>query len=157
MTVTVDIDNQSQSSHCPNEQSCQAWISEALKALGRNEHYELSLRFVDEDESAQLNQRYRNKEGATNVLSFPSEAGAAVAEQIGFYPLGDIAICPAILEAEAREQDKELQDHWAHILIHGVLHLCGYDHQESEQAEAMENLEIEILKTLGIKNPYLIG
>lgn len=157
MTVTVDIDNQSQSSHCPDEESCQAWISKALDVLGRENNLELSLRFVDEKESAELNQRYRDKPGATNVLSFPSEASEDVAEQIGFYPLGDIVICPAILEAEAREQGKALPDHWAHILIHGLLHLCGHDHQQNDQAKAMESLEIEILKTLGIANPYLVG
>jgi len=157
MTATIDIDNQSTSSHCPEIDSCARWIEQSLKTLGRNSAYDLCLRFVDAEESAALNLQYRNKQGATNVLSFPSEAADDIIEQIGYYPLGDIVICPNIVETEAREQGKQLMDHWAHLVIHGLLHLCGLDHQEEAQAEAMENLEIEILKTLGIANPYLIG
>ncbi len=157
MTVTVDIDDQSQFSHCPDENLCHTWAQTCLQCIGNDADCNLSIRFVDAEESAALNLRYRNKESATNVLSFPSEAAVEIVDQLGYYPLGDLVICPAVLESEAKAQGKKVEDHWAHILIHGILHLCGHDHQEDQQAEAMENLEIEILKTLGIANPYLIG
>ena len=128
-----------------------------MARLGNSGDTNLSLRLVDAAESERLNQQYREKSGPTNVLSFPSEVPEEIATVIGFQPMGDIVICPEVLAAEAEAQNKTLESHWAHILIHGLLHLCGFQHDSEERAETMENLEIEILKTLGIPNPYLVG
>lgn len=157
MTATIDISNESQSDWCPENQLCKSWIDNALQCLHEEADCDLSLRFVSADEIASLNKQYRGKPAATNVLSFPSDAPREIADSIGYYPLGDIVICPSVLEVEAQQQGKALEAHWAHMLVHGLLHLYGYDHEETGQAETMENLEIEILKTLGIPNPYLVG
>jgi probable rRNA maturation factor len=118
---------------------------------GFNQDTEIVVRIVDEQESAELNEQYRHKSGPTNILSFPVE----VPEGIELNLLGDLVICAPVLEKEALEQHKTLSDHWAHIIVHGVLHLLGYDHLDDEEAELMENKEIAILKQLTIKNPYL--
>ena len=111
---------------------------------------ELVVRIVDETESAMLNERYRNKQGPTNVLAFPAgEMPAPHPKQ-----LGDIAICAAIVAREAREQGKQLEAHWAHIVIHGCLHLCGFDHEAAIDAEEMEARERNLLAALGIGDPY---
>ena len=157
MTATIDIACDCEPSQCPDESVCKSWIEKTLHFLNEDADCNLSLRFLGVDEMAALNVQYRGKPGATNVLSFPSSAPRELAQTIGFYPLGDIAICPPVLESEALEQGKPLDAHWAHIIVHGLLHLYGYDHEKSEQASAMEALEIEILKTLGIPNPYLVG
>ena len=108
------------------------------------------IRIVDEDESAQLNETYRHKVGATNVLSFPFE----VPEGIELNLLGDLVVCAPVLAREAQEQNKPLMAHWAHIIIHGTLHLLGYDHIDDSDAREMEEKEIALLKTLSISNPY---
>ena len=110
------------------------------------EESEVTIRLVDTAESHELNLTYRNKDKPTNVLSFPSE------EDIF---LGDIAISFNTLVKEAEEQDKEFYHHFIHMLIHGVLHLLGYDHETDDEAEEMETLEIKILEDMGIKNPYI--
>lgn len=157
MTATIDIDNQCPDHWCPDQPSCEAWVNQTLTTLGNDGATNLSLRFVDAAESGRLNQQYRKKTGPTNVLSFPSDIPEEIATVIGFQPMGDIVICPEVLAAEAEAQNKSLESHWAHIMVHGLLHLCGFQHESEEQAETMENLEIEILKTLGIPNPYLVG
>jgi probable rRNA maturation factor len=111
---------------------------------------ELTIRIVDELESAELNEMYRNKKSATNVLAFPFE----VDENVELKILGDLVICSQIVAAEALQQSKTKIEHWAHLIIHGVLHLQGYDHLSPAPAEEMENLEIKILDTLGYQNPY---
>ena len=115
------------------------------------EDQELAIRIVDPDESQQLNFQYRQKNKPTNVLSFPFEAIPGVS----FPLLGDLIICAPIVLAEAKAQDKILESHWAHMIIHGVLHLLGYDHIEAKKAEKMENLEVKLLAKLGYANPYL--
>jgi probable rRNA maturation factor len=112
---------------------------------------ELTIRVVSEAEGADLNTRYRHKQGPTNVLSFPFEAPA----DVDMPCLGDIVICQPVVEREARDQHKLLEAHWAHLVVHGVLHLLGYDHLDDQQAEEMETLEIAILQQLGYPNPYL--
>ena len=112
---------------------------------------ELSIRVVGLEESAELNETYRQKKGPTNVLSFPCE----VPEGVPCSLLGDLVICAAIVEKEALEQEKSVEAHWAHMVIHGVLHLKGYDHMEDSDAERMEALEVEIMARLGFANPYL--
>ncbi|MDD1625774.1 MAG: rRNA maturation RNase YbeY, partial [Methylococcaceae bacterium] len=104
-----------------------------------------------EQESAELNEQYRHKQGPTNILSFPVEVPFGIELNL----LGDLVVCAPVLEKEALEQHKALTDHWAHIIVHGVLHLLGYDHIDDKEAELMENKEITILNKLNIKNPYL--
>jgi probable rRNA maturation factor len=135
----------------PDQQQIQLWVDTALE--GFDQDTEIVVRIVNEQESAQLNQQYRHKNGPTNILSFPVE----VPEGIELNLLGDLVVCAPVLEKEAREQNKLLADHWAHIIIHGVLHLLGHDHLEDEEAELMENKEIAILNQLTINNPYREG
>jgi probable rRNA maturation factor len=108
------------------------------------------VRIVGEQESAELNEQYRHKSGPTNILSFPVD----VPEGIELDLLGDLVICAPVVEKEALEQGKLLAHHWAHIIVHGVLHLLGYDHIDDDEAELMENKEIAILNKLHINNPY---
>jgi probable rRNA maturation factor len=125
-----------------------AWASIALgrRAVGR----ELGVRVVGRTESRRLNARYRGRDKPTNVLSFPAAKLPAGAAQ----PLGDLVICPEVLRAEAREQHKSLRAHWAHLVVHGTLHLVGYDHERPEDANRMERREIAVLRRLGFPNPY---
>jgi len=136
----------------PNEQDLNLWISETLKTQNARSltHSEISIRITDEQESAELNNLYRHKNSSTNILSFPAEIPDYVKSPL----LGDLLICAPVLEREAKEQNKILSSHWAHIIIHGTLHLLGYDHIHEQDASEMETLEIEILKNLGISNPY---
>ncbi len=134
----------------PGQQQMAAWASIAMDAVGETGHNEITLRVVDEAESARLNQRYRNKSEATNVLSFPFDDPPGVATQI----LGDLVICAPVVEQQATEQGKALNDHWAHMIVHGVLHLRGYDHKQDTEATKMEQLEKEILDKIGIPDPY---
>jgi len=135
----------------PNPQQIQFWIDTALEGLDRET--EIVVRIVDEQESAQLNERYRHKQGPTNILSFPFEIPEGL-QNTGLNLLGDLVICAPIVEKEALEQHKTLEHHWAHMIVHGVLHLLGYDHNDDEGAELMESKEIAILKKLKINNPY---
>lgn len=133
----------------PDQEHIQRWVDAALE--GFNQDTEIVVRIVDEQESAELNEQYRHKQGPTNILSFPFE----IPEGIELNLLGDLVVCAPVLEKEALEQHKALIDHWAHIIVHGVLHLLGYDHIDAKEAELMENKEITILSKLNIKNPYL--
>lgn len=108
------------------------------------------IRIVDIPESAALNQQYRGKAGPTNILSFPFEVPDNVPNQ----HLGDLIVCAPVVCSEANEQNKSLSDHWAHMLVHGVLHLLGYDHLTDEDAEEMEALEVKLLQNIGVSDPY---
>ena len=108
---------------------------------------------VDEEESAALNSRYRGKRGPTNVLSFGTEPPAAAIDG-ELLPLGDLVICAAVVQREAREQGKPARAHWAHMVVHGVLHLKGFDHEKARDAEVMEAREREVLAALGFPDPY---
>lgn len=108
------------------------------------------IRVVEESESHQLNELYRHKSKPTNVLSFPFEAPEFVADE----HLGDLVICASVVNREAQQQQKPSEAHWAHMVVHGILHLLGYDHVTPEQAQQMEPLEVSILEQLGINNPY---
>ncbi len=132
----------------PSEQQFQQWVDAAL--LNRAEELEVVIRMVDKAESAELNHQYRRKAGPTNILSFPFEPP----EGMDLNLLGDLVICAPLIVEEARLQHKVTEHHWAHITIHGVLHLLGYDHVQDNDAEEMEALEIQILNTLNIANPY---
>ena len=137
-----------QSEGQPEPEQIQRWVDAALE--GYQPDTEIVVRIVDEQESAELNEQYRHKPGPTNILSFPVE----VPDGIELDLLGDLVICAPVLEKEALEQHKVLADHWAHIIVHGVLHLLGYDHIDEAEAELMESKEIAILDTLNISNPY---
>jgi probable rRNA maturation factor len=127
----------------------------ALAALERKARGELTVRVVGRGESAALNARYRGKRGPTNVLSFPGEAGAAKSREL--LPLGDVVICASVVAREAREQGKRLAAHWAHMVVHGTLHLQGYDHENARDAKRMEARELKVLRALGFPDPYSIN
>ncbi len=135
----------------PSSEQLQLWVDKALANYQKDS--EIVIRIVDDAESAELNQQFRNKSGSTNILSFPFQAPEGVELDL----LGDLVICAPLLEKQALQQKKHLHDHWAHIVVHGVLHLLGYDHIEEDQAEQMESLEVKILKELDIKDPYQEG
>ncbi|MDG1494426.1 MAG: rRNA maturation RNase YbeY [Porticoccaceae bacterium] len=148
MNLSIDIQKACASEDSPDEDSMTRWVSAAIR--DERDECELSIRIVDESESADLNQRYRGKSGATNVLSFPFDAVTPEPLPI----LGDLVICAPVLAREALEQHKTTTAHWAHIVIHGVLHLLGYDHIEDQEAEQMESLETAILVNLDFPPPY---
>ena len=148
MPTIIHLQNNSKSTHIPLPHQFQHWVEVALS--DKTIAAEITIRLVDEEESAQLNQLYRRKNGATNVLSFPFEAELDIDEA----SLGDLVICAPIIKKEAVKQHKTLTAHWAHIVIHGILHLLGYDHVNEDDALIMENLEINYLQQLGFHNPY---
>ena len=133
----------------PDDAAFRRWCELALRQ--RSADSEMTIRLVDEAEGRELNHTYRHKDYATNVLSFPAD----VPDDLLDIPLlGDLVICVAVVEREAAEQGKSLEAHWAHLVIHGCLHLLGYDHIEDEEAEEMEALERTLLAELGHPDPY---
>jgi probable rRNA maturation factor len=149
MSVTLDFQTAFEGD-IPAEASFISWAEVALENV--DEDCELSIRIVDEDESAELNEQYRGKPKPTNVLSFPFDSPIPLEPKL----LGDLVICAPVVAREAEQQNKAEQNHWAHMVVHGCLHLLGYDHIEEEEAEEMEALEVAILKALEISNPYLL-
>lgn len=137
----------------PAANSFRHWIAAALK--GRIREADLALRIVDNKEGRALNRHYRGRDYATNVLSFPAELPEGLPKGVKLPLLGDLVICAPVVVREAREQKKSLSDHYAHLTVHGTLHLLGWDHEDEREAECMEQLEREILATLGIADPYL--
>ena len=135
----------------PAEADIQRWVEAALQHEQRD-NTELTVRIVDETESAALNSQYRGKDYPTNVLSFTYDIPAEVEMNL----LGDLVICAPVVQHEARQQGKAEQAHWAHMVIHGVLHLLGFDHLNDTDAQNMEQHEIAILAELGFPNPYLL-
>lgn len=152
MKYKVQLQDASSCGSIPDIFSIQRWVDETLSQ--RLDTAELVIRVVNEDEMAELNKNYRKKSGPTNILSFPADFPDDI---IMDHPLlGDLIICGSIIEKEAKEQQKPILHHWAHIIIHGLLHLLGYDHEDDKEAEEMEAIEITILKKLHIPNPYII-
>ncbi len=149
MTLDLDLQIALDLPGLPAESDFRRWAEAALAGAGYAKDAELTIRMVNEAESAALNESYRHKPGPTNVLSFPFAAPSAVETAL----LGDIVICAPVVLREAVVQGKTPEAHWAHLVAHGVLHLLGYDHDET-QAEAMESLEIRILAALGYPDPY---
>jgi probable rRNA maturation factor len=147
MTTTLDLQLACEGG-VPEEKDFQRWVDAALAEV--SEDCELSVRLVDVDECAELNANYRGKAGPTNVLSFPFEEPIPMEPRL----LGDLVICRTVVESEAQQQNKAVNDHWAHMVIHGCLHLLGYDHIKTDEAEQMETLEKTILQSLNIDNPY---
>ena len=161
MTLSVEVQRRVRT-WAPPRADIAAWASSALgrKAAGR----ELGVRVVGRTESRRLNACYRGRDKPTNVLSFPAaELPVGRSKAVGrmrptappiIRPLGDLVICPDVLRAEAREQHKTLRAHWAHLVVHGALHLVGYDHEDPADANRMERREVSVLRRLGFPNPY---
>ena len=147
--VSVDLEDVSGAQGVPSAEQFQRWASAAF--TGRRDAAELSIRVVDEREGAELNARYRSKDYATNVLSFPAELPPGVP----LPTVGDLVICAPVVAREATAQGKSAEAHWAHLTVHGCLHLIGYDHEDDSQAGLMEPLETAILADLGYPDPYL--
>ena len=133
----------------PTEEQIVQWVTAAVQPEG--DEVEMTVRIVDEVESHELNLTYRGKDRPTNVLSFPFECP----DEVELPLLGDLVICRQVVEREAAEQEKPLMAHWAHMVVHGSLHLLGYDHIEDDEAEEMESLETQIMQGLGLDDPYL--
>lgn len=127
------------------------WATVALNTGGRNKDSEITIRMVNSEEIHQLNSTYRHVDRPTNILSFPFELPEGV-EDLPL--LGDLVVCKEVLERECKEQNKTLEEHFAHLIVHGCLHLIGYDHIEEEDAKEMEPLEIKAMEELGYDNPY---
>lgn len=138
-----------QESGLPTADQIEQWATAAVQP--QSDEVEMTVRIVDEAESHALNLNYRGKDRPTNVLSFPFECP----DEVELPLLGDLVICRQVVEREAQEQDKPLMAHWAHMVVHGSLHLLGYDHIEDDEAEEMESLETQIMAELGFADPYL--
>lgn len=153
MNLTVDLQVATEEQDHPPPSLFNLWVLTALNHVNNNQTMtaaELSIRLVDQAESTELNHSYRGKNQATNVLSFPAD----IPDFIDLPLLGDLVICSSVVQQEAIEQHKLVEAHWAHMVVHGTLHLLGYDHIDDDEAEEMEALEIAILASLDIANPY---
>lgn len=150
----IDLQLAVDAPNLPSEADFINWCAIALAEAGFDRAAEITVRLVDAEESRELNHTYREKDKPTNVLSFPSDLPDFLLEQMNVMPLGDLVICVPVMAAEAIEQGKTEQAHWAHLTLHGTLHLLGYDHIEDADAEEMEALEVAALSQLGIANPY---
>lgn len=148
MTHEVDVQIACDEDDVPDTEQFRDWARAAVGKL--REDSELTIRIVDEAEIERLNRTYRHKVGATNVLSFPFDAPAEVKIPL----LGDIVICAPVVRREANEQSKSADAHWAHMVVHGTLHLLGFDHNQEREAQEMEEMETRILSDLGFENPY---
>lgn len=136
----------------PSAVSLRQWAKKVLAKVKPKQSVEITLRIVAIDEMTAFNETYRHKKGPTNVLSFPFEAPEIV--KLATDPLGDIVICADVINREAKEQGKTARSHWAHMIVHGILHLLGFDHENDRDAKKMESLEIELMKGMGFKDPY---
>lgn len=150
MTISLDLQLASGASNLPDEAQFQQWLHAAV--IPFQDDAEVTIRIVDNDESQQLNHQYRGKDKPTNVLSFPFQNPPGVELSL----LGDLVICAPVVAQEATEQHKTAEAHWAHMVVHGCLHLLGFDHINDADAEQMEAEEIQILQQLGFNNPYLL-
>ncbi len=148
MSVTVDLQLAEGAGDAPSQDRFEAWALAAV--AGRRGECELSVRVVGSDESRELNRRYRDKDRPTNVLAFPADMPPGPAEDL----LGDLVICGDVVREEAAAQGKPEPNHWAHLVVHGTLHLLGYDHETQAGALEMEQLETAVLAGLGVPNPY---
>ena len=147
MEASVDLQNEAGLDEIPALAQFERWVVASLRSSYNR--IEQAICIVDEARGREMNRRYRDKDYATNVLAFPADSS-----MLEYDCLGDLVICAPVVLAEAREQGKSADSHWAHLVVHGMLHLQGYDHESSEQAVTMEAVEVEILDTLGYTNPY---
>ena len=161
--VVVDVQlalDEGFSAYIPESEQIQWWVSAAIDAgynLRKQEKIkqaQITVRIVEELEISQLNKSFRHKIGATNVLSFPFAPPLGIPDDEVFNSLGDLVICATVVNREANDQLKEYVAHWAHMIVHGTLHLLGYDHQNNKEACEMESLEEEIMSMIGYPDPY---
>lgn len=151
--IEVVLLNEINDPSTPALEKFQRWIDAVIKKIPEKipaQCHEVCISIIDKTSSATLNETYRQKKGPTNVLSFNYDPMPGVPQE----SLGDLAICASLVEEEARAQDKTTEAHFAHLTVHGALHLLGYDHINDEDAVIMETLEIELLNALGFENPY---
>ncbi len=153
--ATIDVQVACSDQETPDAAEIQAWVQRALaeSGLALGPEAEVSVRVVDTEEIQTLNRDYRDQDKATNVLSFPADELAGLPPDEARH-LGDIVVCAEVVSREARSQGKPISDHWAHLLVHGTLHLAGYDHQDEAEATVMEGLEQRILGQYGLPDPY---
>ncbi|GIU29202.1 rRNA maturation RNase YbeY [Shewanella sp. MBTL60-007] len=146
--IDLDLQIAVEGFELPSQVDFELWVKTALRDT--MSEAELTIRIVDVEESQELNSTYRGKDKPTNVLSFPFEAPPGIELPL----LGDLVICAAVVKQEAIDQNKPLIAHWAHMVVHGCLHLLGYDHIDDSEAEEMESLETQLIESLGYTNPY---
>ena len=146
MTIEVEVQRETSISSLPSDQQFEQWATAVLRSHGEAE---LVIRLVDQEESRRLNEQFANRNKPTNVLSFP----AGLPPSIGLPLLGDIVICAPLVEREAEDQNKTILAHWAHLTIHGILHLLGHDHQSEDEAADMEALETGLVQSFGFPDP----
>jgi probable rRNA maturation factor len=147
MAVMIELQNDDGIPGLPDAHRFEAWVEAALQA--EYDRLEQTIRIVGREEGLALNRRYRGKREPTNVLAFPYDGA-----ELGYECLGDLVLCAPVVAAEAEEQGKPADAHWAHLVVHGMLHLQGFDHRQDAEREAMEGLEVKILDGLGYTNPY---
>lgn len=152
MNHKINLQNPENEPDLPSLLQLQRWVSVTLETFKPSA--EVTIRFVSVKESQTLNYRYRQQNKPTNVLSFPSHVPEAITKTLPYEYLGDLIICPAVVVEESQQQNKTLSAHYTHLVVHGILHLLGYDHIKTEDANIMEPLEINILSKLGLRNPY---
>lgn len=150
MSIILDLQLATEATDIPSEAALKCYLDAAISPF--QAEAEVTIRIVDAAESQQLNFDYRHKDKPTNVLSFPFQAPAGIELPL----LGDIVICVQVVAQEALEQNKALEAHWAHMVVHGCLHLLGFDHINDTDAEEMEAEEVQILQELGFSDPYFI-
>jgi probable rRNA maturation factor len=150
---TITIQHATDKSLAPSVLLLRKWATAALRSKVKSA--DVTIRLVAKKEMALLNATYRHKNKPTNVLSFPFAAPAKLT--LPKRMLGDIVICSTVVNAEAKEQDKPVKAHWAHMVVHGIYHLLGYDHETAKDAKVMETLEIKTMRALGFANPYVPG
>ena len=152
MQAELEIQRVSTSKNIPLDEQFRLWVEAALP--GQPGKYITAIRIVDEQEAQRFNRDYRDRDYATNVLSFTAQLPEGLPPEIRRSQLGDLLICAPVVAREAKEQCRLETNHWAHLTIHGILHLLGYDHEQADEALVMESLETEILAQLGISDPY---
>ena len=153
MTAQVDIQIAVDDESVPGSDDIAIWVNRAVRAAGRREDVDVSVRVVNATEMQQLNSEFREQDKSTNVLSFPAGDIEGLPSDADL-PLGDIVVCAEVVRSEAKEQGKTAEAHWAHMVVHGTLHLLGFDHESDSDAATMEGLEVKILTDNGIANPY---
>jgi len=160
MAIDVQIQRATRSAAIPDDEQFQLWVELVVAderiELGEN-NLTLAIRVVDEEEGLHFNRKYRGENHATNILSFPAELPEGLPPVVAQSHLGDLLVCAPLVVREAIEQGKPEINHWAHLTIHGVLHLLGFDHKQDESAALMEKLETELLAGLEIPDPYQVG
>ena len=157
MKLKVDLINDCGTQSIPNSIEIHDWVAKTLETINLTDPVSICFRLVSPREVAELNLRYRNKKSPTNILSFPSSLPESIQSVMPSQHLGDIVICPRLIQSEAKEQEKSERAHWAHLVVHGTLHLKGFTHETESESKNMEKEEIKVLEKLGFPNPYLIG